>query len=144
MARIAPDGPVYQAGTLSGNPLAMCAGIATLDLLDEPGAYERLEHTSEALARELSDVFEKAAVPATIQRVGSMLTLFFTEGPVTDFRSASACDTERFAVFFHRMLERGVHLPPSQFEAWFVSLAHGEAEIRETVEAARYAFREEQ
>jgi glutamate-1-semialdehyde 2,1-aminomutase len=140
LAHVAPDGPVYQAGTLSGNPLAMRAGIETLKLLDEPGAYERLEAAGARLETELGRAAAAAGVPVTINRVGSMLTVFFTGSPVTDFASASRCDTARFAAFFRGMLGRGVYLPPSQFEAWFVSLAHGEEEIRETVEAARAAF----
>jgi glutamate-1-semialdehyde 2,1-aminomutase len=141
MEQLAPTGAVYQAGTLSGNPLAMRAGIETLDLLEEPGAYERLEKTSADLERALLTVAEEAGVPATINRVGSMMTLFFTAGPVVDFESASASDVKRFATYFHGMLEGGVYLAPSQFEALFVSLAHGEAEIEATVEAARKALR---
>ena len=140
MEQLAPTGAVYQAGTLSGNPLAMRAGIETLDLLEEPGAYERLEKTSADLERALLTVAEEAGVPATINRVGSMMTLFFTAGPVVDFESASASDVKRFATYFHGMLEGGVYLAPSQFEALFVSLAHGEAEIEATVEAARKAL----
>lgn len=140
MEQLAPTGAVYQAGTLSGNPLAMRAGIETLDLLEEPGAYERLEKTSADLERALLTVAEEAGVPATINRVGSMMTLFFTAGPVVDFESASASDVKRFATYFHGMLEGGVYLAPSQFEALFVSLAHGEAEIEATVEAARKAM----
>jgi glutamate-1-semialdehyde 2,1-aminomutase len=131
---------VYQAGTLSGNPLAMRAGIETLKLLDEPGAYDQLESAAGQLERGLTEAASSVGVPVTINRVGSMLTVFFSAEPVTDFKSASACDTERFAAFFQAMLSRGVYLPPSQFEAWFVSLAHGENEIRETIEAARESF----
>jgi len=141
MATVAPDGPVYQAGTLSGNPLAMAAGIAILDLLARPGTYEALE----ALSARLEDGLRKAARDAgalvTINRVGSMITVFFCAGPVTDYATAKASDTKRFGRFFHAMLERGVYLPPAQFEAAFVSLAHGETEIDLTVAAAAEAFR---
>ena len=141
MATVAPDGPVYQAGTLSGNPLAMAAGIAILDLLARPGTYEALE----ALSGRLEDGLRKAARDAgalvTINRVGSMITVFFCAGPVTDYATAKASDTKRFGRFFHAMLERGVYLPPAQFEAAFVSLAHGETEIDLTVAAAAEAFR---
>jgi len=140
MDRVAPAGEVYQAGTLSGNPLAMRAGLETLALLDEPGAYESLERQAAALGQVLVAAAEEARVPATLNRVGSMLTLFFTAGPVTDLASAALADTGRFATFFHRMLKRGVHLPPSQFEALFVSLAHGEREIEHTAAAARAAL----
>ena len=141
MEQVAPGGTIYQAGTLSGNPLAMRAGIETLDLLDESGAYEWLEQTSAALERALTGAAHDAGVPATINRVGSMMTLFFHEGPVTDFESASASDVEKFAVYFHGMLSAGVYVAPSQFEALFVSLEHGEAEIQATAEAAREAMR---
>jgi glutamate-1-semialdehyde 2,1-aminomutase len=141
MATVAPDGPVYQAGTLSGNPLAMAAGIAILDLLARPGTYETLESRSARLEDGLREAARDAAATVTINRVGSMITVFFCAGPVTDYASAKASDTKRFGRFFHAMLERGVYLPPAQFEAAFVSLAHGEAEIDATVTAAREAFR---
>jgi len=137
MVRVSPVGPVYQAGTLSGNPLAMAAGIATLDLLAEPNAYEMLEARSARLEKGLAEAVREAKISARVQRVGSMLTLFFTTGEVTDYAGARACDTEAFGRFFQGMLGRGVYLPPSQFEAWFVSLAHTDEDIRRTVEAAR-------
>jgi glutamate-1-semialdehyde 2,1-aminomutase len=140
MARVSPVGPVYQAGTLSGNPLAMAAGIATLDLLAEPHAYETLEARSARLEKGLAEAVREAKIPARVQRVGSMLTLFFTAGAVADYAGARACDTEAFGRFFQGMLGRGVYLPPSQFEAWFVSLAHTDEDIRRTVEAARGAL----
>ena len=139
MDQVAPAGAVYQAGTLSGNPLAMQAGARTLDLLDD-GAYARLEQSSAALERELREAARAASVPVKINRVGSMMTVFFTDVAVTDFDSATASDTQAHAKFFHGMLSRGVLLPPSQFEALFVSLEHGEEEIRATAEAARAAF----
>jgi glutamate-1-semialdehyde 2,1-aminomutase len=119
----------------------MRVGIETLDLLDEENAWERLEATSAELARELTHAAREAAIPARVNRVGSMLTLFFATDAVTDFRTAKRADTARFARFFHGMLERGIYLPPSQFEAWFVSLAHGADEIRATAEAAAAALR---
>jgi glutamate-1-semialdehyde 2,1-aminomutase len=134
MRKIAPLGPVYQAGTLSGNPLAVAAGLATLRyLMAHPEVYETLEARSAQLC-----AWSPPGV--TINRVGSMFTFFFTPGPVTDWDSAKRSDTARFAKFFHFMLERGVYLAPSQFEAGFVSAAHTEADIRHTVEAARAFF----
>jgi glutamate-1-semialdehyde 2,1-aminomutase len=137
MERVAPAGDVYQAGTLSGNPLAMRAGIETLDLLSEPGVYERLEVVSDRLAIGLENAAAEAGVTATVNRVGSMMTTFFCSGPVGDYDAASGADTIRYAAFFHGMLERGVYLAPSQFEAAFVSMAHGENEVDATLEAAR-------
>jgi glutamate-1-semialdehyde 2,1-aminomutase len=139
MARVAPEGPVYQAGTLSGNPLAMRAGIETLELLDD-AAYERLESSSARLERLLAEAAGQAGRKVTINRVGSMMTLFFTDRPVHDFRTAKECDRAAHAGFFHAMLEHGVHLPPSQFEALFVSLAHGDDDLAATAEAAARAF----
>ncbi len=139
MATVAPEGPVYQAGTLSGNPLAMAAGCATLDLLDAE-SYDQLEAVGARLEAGLREAARKAAVAVTVNRVGSMITVFFCEGPVVDYASAKRSDTARFARFFRAMLERGVYLPPAQFEAAFLSLAHGEAEIDETVRAAEQAL----
>ena len=140
MARVSPVGPVYQAGTLSGNPLAMAAGIATLDLLAEPNAYETLEARSARLEKGLAEAVREAKISARVQRVASMLTLFFTADKVADYAGARASDTEAFGRFFRGMLGRGVYLPPSPFEAWFVSLAHTDEDIRRTVEAARAAL----
>jgi glutamate-1-semialdehyde 2,1-aminomutase len=137
MERIAPLGPVYQAGTLSGNPLAMRAGIETLEQLKRPGFYEDLNRTAEPLVLGLREAAREAGVPAHVSAFGSMLTLFFTERPVMNYEAAKASDTERFAVFFRQMLDRGVLLPPSQFEAWFVSAAHTPQEIQCTLAAAR-------
>lgn len=142
MAQVAPSGPVYQAGTLSGNPLTMAAGLATLELARQPGAYERLEELGARLERGLREAVRLAGVPAVVQRVGSMLTLFFTEAPVTNARQAEAADTARFAAFHRAMRKRGILLPPSQFEAWFLSLAHEEADVDRTVAAAGEALRE--
>jgi glutamate-1-semialdehyde 2,1-aminomutase len=141
MEKVAPSGPVYQAGTLSGNPLAVAAGLACLRLLEDEGAYARLEATGKALQEGLLAAAREAGVDVTLNRVGSMWTLFFTKGPVRDYRTAKTADVERFGRFFHAMLEAGVYLPPSQFEAAFVSLAMGEAEVAHTLEAARLALR---
>ena len=142
MEQVAPTGPVYQAGTLSGNPLAMRAGIETLRLLDEPGAYEQLERQAARLAAGLAAAARDAGVPATINRVGSMMTAFFTDAEVRDYTGASAADVERYGKFFHGLLERGTYIAPSQFEALFVSLAHGESEIDAAVDAARATLRD--
>jgi len=140
MAQIAPEGPIYQAGTLSGNPLAVAAGIACLTELGKPGSYERLEATSKKLTEELAGIAKRAGVPLTLNREGSMWTAFFTEGPVLDYASAKTSDVAKFGRFFHRMLERGVYLPPSQFEAAFCSLAHTDADLEKTLEAAQSAL----
>ena len=142
MQQIAPAGPVYQAGTLSGNPLAMRCGIEMLTILDAPGVYESLEATSSQLESQLAAAAAEASVPLTINRVGSMMTAFFTDKPVTNYDQAATSDTERFAAFFNGMLDRGVYLPPSAFEALFVSLAHGEVEIAQTAAAAAETLRE--
>jgi glutamate-1-semialdehyde 2,1-aminomutase len=139
MERVAPAGDVYQAGTLSGNPLAVAAGLATLALLD-PAAYERLDHVTAQLATGLSAAAADAGVPVEVASTTGLLTVFFTDRPVTDYAGARACDTDAHAAFCRALLDRGVYPPPSQFEAWFPSLAHGEAEVERTVEAAREAF----
>lgn len=141
MSLIAPEGPVYQAGTLSGNPLAVAAGIACLDALASPGTYERLERTSRVLCEGIEAEARSAGVPLTVNRVGSMWTAFFTEGPVWDYATAKKADTARFGAFFHALLREGVYLPPSQFEAAFVSTAHGDAEIDHTLRGIRRALR---
>ena len=136
MNMIAPAGTVYQAGTLAGNPLAMAAGIATLKELTKPGVWDGIAEAAAQVARGIGDAARNAGVPITQNRVGTMFSTFFCEGPVTDFQSASRSDTERFGSFFRGMLENGVYLAPSQFEAGFVSAAHGEEEIAKTVAAA--------
>lgn len=141
MNLVAPAGPVYQAGTLSGNPLAVAAGTATLEVLKETAPYGELEAKGRLLASGLAEAAQEAGVPVTINQQGSMLTVFFTDGPVRDSATAQKSDTARFARFFRAMLAEGIYLPPSQFECWFLSTAHGEAEIARTVEAARRAFR---
>ncbi len=140
MQLVAPAGPMYQAGTLSGNPLAMTAGIETLKELQKPSAWHQLELRSAQLEDGLRTAAEEAKVAATFNRVGTMFTTFFTDQPVTNWTSAKSCDTQRYGRFFRAMLERGVYLAPSQFEAGFMSLAHGEAEINATIDAAREAF----
>ncbi len=142
MRQVAPDGPVYQAGTLSGNPLAMAAGLATLAVLRREGTYEQLESTSAALADGLREAARDVGVPVTVNRVGSMLTVFFTDRPVRNYDDATSCDAAAFARFFGAMLDAGVTLPPSPFEAWFVSLAHDALAIERTVSAARGALAE--
>jgi len=140
MAQISPMGPVYQAGTLSGNPLAMAAGLATLRMLDQQ-AYLTLERRSAKLADELERLLAGAKVSACVQRVGSMLTLFFGRRKVTDFSEARAADHKQFARFFQAMLRAGVHLPPSGYEAWFISLAHDDAIIDLTLRCTQRALR---
>ncbi len=140
MQQIAPAGPVYQAGTLSGNPLAMAAGIATLKALQEPDAYATLERRSAALEAGLATAARRHGVPVTINRAGSMLSLFFHPGPVRTFAEAQESDTDRFRRFHRRLLEQGVFLAPSAFEAAFVSLAHDDDVIAATVQAAEVAL----
>jgi glutamate-1-semialdehyde 2,1-aminomutase len=139
MAQVAPDGPVYQAGTLSGHPLSMAAGAATLGLLDD-AAYERLESTGAALEGGLRDAASAAGATVAITRVGSLLTVFFRDGAPTTTDEAMAADRAAYGRFFGAMLDAGILLPPSQFEAWFISLAHDEATVAETIDAARTAF----
>jgi glutamate-1-semialdehyde 2,1-aminomutase len=143
MEFLAPLGPVYQAGTLSGNPLAMAAGIATLShLIAHQGViYPALDRTTAAIADGVAALAEEAEVAVTTNRVGSMFTWFFTAVPVTDFESAATSDTARFGRFHRAMMDAGVWLPPSQFEAAFVSTAHGAAEVELLLEAARGALR---
>ena len=140
MSRVAPLGAVYQAGTLSGKPLAVAAGLATIRALAEPGVYERLERLGRQLERGMAEAATSAGIPLTVNRVGSMLTAFFTEEPVTDYASAKRADTKRYASFFHGMLEHGVFLAASQFEAVFVSLAHTERDLDEAGLACRRAL----
>ena len=140
MCLVAPAGPVYQAGTLSGNPLAMAAGIAQLELLQQPGVYEQLEARSARLAEGIGEAARAVGVAITQTRVGSMFCTFFTDQPVIDYTTAKTASTERYARFFQSMLDQGIYLAPSQFEAGFLSLAHHEPEIERTIEAASVAF----
>jgi glutamate-1-semialdehyde 2,1-aminomutase len=141
MERIAPAGDVYQAGTLSGNPLAVAAGLATLNLLDD-GAYEQLAHTTQRLADGLASAAADAGVAVQVPRVTGLLTVFFTDAPVRSYDDAKRCDAERHAAFCRALLDRGVYPPPSQYEAWFPSLAHDAEHVERTLAAAREAFAE--
>ena len=140
MDHVSPAGPIYQAGTLSGNPLAMAAGLTTIQLLRDEPPYERLEALSARLAEGLDRAASDAGIPHVVQRVGSMLTLFFHDGPVRNYDDARRSDTRLFARFFWEMLARGIYLPCSQFEAAFVSAAHSEDDIDRTIAAAREAL----
>jgi glutamate-1-semialdehyde 2,1-aminomutase len=142
MNMVAPAGPVYQAGTLSGNPLAMTAGIETLTRLREPGLFENLAARTEQLCAGIGEAARRAGVPVYQTRTGSMFCTFFQETPARDWASVRTADTGRFGRFFRSMLERGVYLAPSQFEAGFMSTAHDEQVIQTTLEAAEAAFRE--
>ena len=136
MSKVSPEGPVYQAGTLSGNPLSVACGLATLDVLSAEGAHDELELLAARLAAGLEDVFRRHNLPVYATRVGSMMTSFFTGRRVVDYDSATSCDTQRYGRFFNAMLRRGVYLAPSQFEAMFVSLAHSVEDIQATIDAA--------
>jgi glutamate-1-semialdehyde 2,1-aminomutase len=142
MEQVAPLGPMYQAGTLSGNPLAVTAGITTLKELQRPGTYDRLDSLAQRLTDGLSRAFNQMEVASSINRIGSMFTGFFTPGPVNTLTQVEKSDTARYGKYFHAMLERGIYLAPSQFEAGFVSLAHTEADIDRTIEVAEAALKE--
>ncbi len=141
MEKIAPMGPIYQAGTLSGNPLAMTAGLETLTILAKPGVYAKLEELSKELQNGLVAAAKETGIPTCFNRVGSMFTSFFTGQAVTDFKSAKTADTTRFASFFRGMLKNGVNMAPSQFEAAFLSIAHTKTDIAKTIEAARKSLK---
>jgi glutamate-1-semialdehyde 2,1-aminomutase len=141
MRNIAPAGPIYQAGTLSGNPLSMTAGLITLRRLRDPSIYERLELAAAQLCEGLSAAARDAGVTTISNRVGSMWTTFFTKGPVFDWQTANSCDRQLYGKYFHAMLDQGIYLAPSQFEAGFVSVAHTEEIIERTIEAARRGFK---
>jgi glutamate-1-semialdehyde 2,1-aminomutase len=141
MQQLAPLGPIYQAGTLSGNPVAMAAGLATLELVSAPGFHEHLNATTDLLVQRLAGAAANAGIPLATNHVCGMFGLFFTgERRIDSFAKVMACDTERFRRFFHRMLEEGVYLAPSAFEAGFVSAAHTPADIDATVAAAMKTF----
>jgi glutamate-1-semialdehyde 2,1-aminomutase len=137
MSEVAPLGPVYQAGTLSGNPVAMAAGIATIDELSKPGVYEGLQITTDQLANGVIRVFKEAGIPAVVNRACGLMTVFFTSNAVTDMAGASETDRKLFSAFFHGMVENGVYLPASQFEGWFLSTAHSVADINMTLDAVQ-------
>jgi len=137
MASIAPDGPVYQAGTLSGNPVAMAAGLATLEQIDQPGFYEALSERTQQLVNGLAEAANDSGIPISVEQAGGMFGFVFTEGgPVRSFSRVSAANVERFKLFFHGMLAEGIYLAPSAYEAGFVSAAHGDDEIEQTLAAA--------
>jgi len=142
MEQVAPVGPVYQAGTLSGNPVAVTAGLETLRVLQRPGQYARLAERANLLAAGLREAVHKAGISATLNVVGSMMTLFFTDREVTDYAAAKTSEVEKYARFFHALLERGVYFAPSQFEAAFLSLAHTERDLEDTLAAAEEALAE--
>jgi glutamate-1-semialdehyde 2,1-aminomutase len=141
MGHLAPLGPVYQAGTLSGNPVAVAAGLAALGLVEQLDPYAALAKNAQALADGLAETFGEAGVPHTINRVESLFSVFFSDGPVGNYEAARAADHQRFATFFHAMLDAGVYLPPSGYEAWFIGTAHTDEEIDRPLEAARQAAR---
>ncbi len=140
MQQVSPAGPMYQAGTLSGNPLAMAAGIAALHYMEQNKVCEKLESMTAILTGSLERAAAKAGVPVQVHRLGSMFTVFFSDKEVTDYDGAAACDLEAFKIYFHAMLEQGIYLPPSQFETNFLSLAHTPEDIQKTVDAAAKAF----
>ncbi len=141
MEKVSPTGGVYQAGTLSGNPLAMAAGIKTLEILRSKKIYDDLKNKTEYLAESISECAETHGIPVSINRITGMLTIFFTEGPVWNYSNAKMSNTKRFAQFFIEMLDNGIYLPPSQFEAWFISTAHSQRDLDRTIEACEVAFR---
>jgi glutamate-1-semialdehyde 2,1-aminomutase len=141
MEKVAPLGGVYQAGTLSGNPLAMTAGIETLKILGSKKTYRDLGNKTSFLTDGILQCSKERGIPIWINQATGLFTIFFTEGPVTDYQSAKTSDTKRFAQFFIHMMEQGVYLPPSQFEAWFLSLAHTQRDLEKTIEACDRAFR---
>jgi glutamate-1-semialdehyde 2,1-aminomutase len=138
---LAPVGPVYQAGTLSGNPLAMAAGIAALEELSAGGAYAKLEEAGAALEMGMKEAAKAAKIPVQFNRIGSMFCAYFTSQPVHNLADAMTSDRRRFARYFHGMLEAGIYLAPSQFEAGFISTAHSAGDIEKTVKAARHVLR---
>jgi glutamate-1-semialdehyde 2,1-aminomutase len=140
MKWVAPEGPVYQAGTLSGNPLAMAAGIAALKILKNGSVYPKLERMTTELTSGLRKAADQAGIPIQINSIGSMFTVFFTGAPVTNFQTAGQSDTARYGKFFHALLKKGVYFPPSQYETCFVSAAHTHDDIKNTVHAAKEAF----
>lgn len=142
MEKVAPVGPVYQAGTLSGNPLAVSAGLATLKVLKQEGVYERLEELSSRLEEGIKEAANSTGVEVTSNRVGAMFTIFFNTEPIADYVTATKSDTEKYAAYFRSMLRQGIYLAPSQFEAGFMSLVHSEEDIDKTIEASKKAFEE--
>lgn len=142
MSRIAPEGSVYQAGTLSGNPIAMAAGIATLKLLQKPGIYDALNEKSSRLIAGLGNAAQKAGISAAVDHVGSMLGMFFTDQNVANFDDAKTCDLEMFSRFYRGMRQQGIYIAPSQFEVLFLSTAHSDEHIDATIHAAEQVLNE--
>ena len=140
MDMLAPVGPVYQAGTLSGNPLATAAAIATIDILSQEGTYEQLESSAAMLEAGLADAAMRTGVDVSLNRVGSIMSCFFTDKGVRNFADVQSTDIKRFKKFFSSMLQQGIYLAPSAYEAMFVSLAHSESDIEKTIEAAKISF----
>ena len=140
MNHLAPLGPVYQAGTLSGNPLAMAAGIASLKLLKETDPYDRLDSMGQELARGLKSMAKDRGIPLQVPQVGSMYCLFFTDEPVTEFEQAVGAKHEHFNAFFHECLKRGIYLPPSSYETCFISNSHSEEDIARTLDIFEHSF----
>ena len=139
---IAPEGPVYQAGTLSGNPLAMAAGIATLAELNKPGVYKELDHKTDILTKGLIDAAQASGIAVQVGRVGSVFGMFFNEKPINNMKDAKSCDLDRFTRYYNAMLEQGIYIAPSQFESGFVSIAHSEEQIKKTIQAVKTVFDE--
>ena len=142
MSMVSPEGPVYQAGTLSGNPLAMTAGITTLKILSKDGIYDKLEQKASLLEKGLREASRKAGIKTRFYRAGTMFCSYFTDTDVVDYKTAKTADTEKFARFFAAMLKRGIYIAPSQFEAGFLSLAHADNDIEKTVRAAYESLKE--
>lgn len=142
MSHLAPLGPVYQAGTLSGNPIAMTAGLTTLKQLTQPGFYSSLKNTTQALATGLLDIAKRTNTPLQVNHVPGMVSLFFSDNPIRNLDDVKASNTEKFNAFFHGMLNKGVYLPPSAYETWFVSALHTDAEIQKTLEAVEQVFKD--
>ena len=140
MQMVAPSGPMYQAGTLSGNPLTMAAGIATLEELRKAEIWNNIEHMTTRLGDEVRAAAKGAGIKVVVQQVGTMFTTFFTDLPIKDWASAKRADTSRYAEFFRAMLEEGVYLAPSQFEAGFLSCVHGDTEVEKSIKAVQIAF----
>jgi len=140
MDRIAPEGPVYQAGTLSGNPLAMAAGIATLAELNKPGVYTELDQKTELLTKGIREAARTSGIPIQVDRVGSVFGMFFNDQPVNNMRDAKTCDLDRFTRYYNAMLEQGIYIAPSQFESGFVSSAHREEQINKTIQTIKAVF----
>jgi glutamate-1-semialdehyde 2,1-aminomutase len=140
MERLAPAGPVYQAGTLSGNPVAVAAGLATLDLIDRDDPYARIEDAGAALGTGVSELLIAAGIAHSVNRVAGLFSVFFGDAEVTDYDSARGADHAMYSRFFHAMLEAGVYLPPSGYEAWFVGAAHGDDEVARTLDVAERAI----